>query len=172
MIKKCFHTPKKIFTIDDVDYYAADRDGVGKFNGDVIINLTPFPNIPVLFPEIKKYYSIPYEEIMIPWPDLGLPKMHISFWGDIHKIIKYKKWKVVCVHCEHGHGRTGTALSCILVATRGIPATDAIDTIRYYHCCEAVETLEQCNYIAEVDSYYNNCELVENYYQQILLKKK
>lgn len=162
IINKCWHAPKHIFTTDKVDYYAADEHGINKFKGDLIINLTSIPNVPqIIPPELKEHYDLPYEEIMVPWPDFGKPKVKMSFWETIHRIIKYKKYKTVCIHCGHGHGRTGTAMSCILVAICGTSAIEAVDTIRENHCWEAVETAEQCHYIMEVDNHYNGRELIE-----------
>jgi hypothetical protein len=162
MIERCYHTPEHIFTMDNVDYYAADQQGVVEFNGDVIINLSSTPNIPHAIPdELREHYDIPCEEIMVPWPDFGKPKVKMSFWETIHKVIKHRGWKTVCIHCGHGHGRTGTAMSCILVAMCGYSATEAVDTIRKYHCEEAVETSGQCRYIMEVDYQYNGRKLSE-----------
>ncbi|MHA2280155.1 MAG: protein-tyrosine phosphatase family protein [Promethearchaeota archaeon] len=162
IVKRCFHTPKHIFTMGGIDYYAADREGVTRFDGDMIINLTSTPNFPVIIPEeLREHYDIPSEEIMVPWPDLESPRVKMSFWETIHRVIEHRGCKTVCVHCAYGHGRTGTALSCILVAMCGHSAVDAVDTIREYHCEEAVETSEQCFYVMEVDRHYNNRELTE-----------
>lgn len=166
-IKKCWHTPEHVFTMDDIHYYASDEHNINKFDGDVIINLTSTPNVPQsILPELKEHYDIPLQEIMIPWPDFGKPKVKLSFWETIHRIIKHKGWKTVCVHCGHGHGRTGTALSCILVSMCGTSAIDAVEVIRKYHCNEAVETPEQCSYIMEVDQHYNKREPTEENFPQ------
>lgn len=161
VINRCWHSPEHIFTMDGVDYYAADEHGVRKFEGDLVINLTSSPNIPQIIPELKEHYDLPYEEIMVPWPDFGKPRVKMSFWETIHRVIKHKGCKTVCIHCGHGHGRTGTAMSCILVAMCGTSAIDAVDIVRENHCWEAVETAEQCCYIMEVDNHYNKRELTE-----------
>lgn len=154
--QRCSHLPECIFTMDGVDYYASDQENALKFNGDVIINLSIRPDIPQQVPkELREYYNIPSEEIMVPWPDFDKPKVKISFWGVLHGFIKHKKWKTACIHCGHGHGRTGTAMSCILVASCGHSAMEAVELIRENYCIEAVETSEQCFYIMEVDEYYN-----------------
>jgi hypothetical protein len=165
IVKKCSHNPSHIITMDGVDYFAADRQGATKFNGDIIINLTSTPNFPVVIPEdLKEHYDIPSEEIMVPWPDFGSPRLKMSFWETIHNVIKSREAQSVCIHCAHGHGRTGTALSCILVAMGGYSAIEAVDIVREYHCEEAVESQEQCFYILNVDHYYNNREIKEENY--------
>lgn len=162
IVKKCQHSPRHIFTMEGVRYFASDENGINEFDGDAIINLTSTPNIPPsILPELKGHYDIPLNEIMVPWPDFGKPRVKISFWETIHGVIKSKGWRTVCIHCGHGHGRTGTALSCLLVAMCGMSAIEAVDVVRGEHCVEAVETPEQCSYIMEVDYYYNKCDLVE-----------
>lgn len=162
VVKRCSHPPEHIFTMDGVDYYAADQQGATRFNGDVIINLSSTPNIPYAIPdELREHYDIPCEEIMVPWPDFGRPRVKMSFWETIHRVIKHRGWKTVCIHCGHGHGRTGTAMACILVAMCGHSAIEAVDIVREHHCEEAVETSEQCYYIMEVDHQYNDREISE-----------
>lgn len=164
--QRCFHKPEKIITIDGVDYYAADEDGITYFEGDVVFNLTKTPNLPssAFYPEFNKHFNLPFKEVMVPWPDFGLPMVKLSFWQALHKVVKRKRWKTVCIHCGHGHGRTGTAMSSLLIANLGYTPIEAVDTIRTRHCAEAVETSEQCNYLMEVDMHYNGREpLEENY---------
>lgn len=153
-------------TIDGVDYYSADEDGVMYFQGDVVFNLTRTPNLPsaAIYPELFKHFDMPFKEVMVPWPDFSLPRVKLSFWKALHTVVKRKKWKTVCIHCGHGHGRTGTAMSALLVANLRYTPLEAVNFVRHNHCEEAVETAEQCNYLMEIDTHYNKREpLEENY---------
>lgn len=158
-MKNCFHRPEYIFTIDDVDYYASSQTFAKKFDGDAIINFTSTPNIPYILPELETYYDIPYEEIMVLWPDFEKPMVKDKFWYHLHLFIKDKGWEKVCFHCEQGHGRTGTALSCMLVALCGKTAYDAVKMVREFHCIDSVESSEQTEYIMKLDKFYNKRNL-------------
>ena len=144
-------------TIDGVDYYSADEDGVMYFQGDVVFNLTRTPNLPsaAIYPELHKHFDMPFREVMVPWPDFSLPRVKLSFWKALHTVVKRKKWKTVCIHCGHGHGRTGTAMSALLVANLRYTPLEAVNFVRHNHCEEAVETSAQCNYLMEIDMHYN-----------------
>ncbi len=154
----CNHTPKIVFAIDDVNYYAADANGVIDFTGDFVVNFTRMPNVSSVVPELAPYIDIPFEEIIVPWPDYEIPKVKISFWGALHDFIRQHSWRSVCFHCGMGHGRTGTGLSSLIIASTGCSAKEATDIIRTNHCEEAVESFEQCHYLQEVDKYYNGRE--------------
>lgn len=156
----CRHEPSLILEIDGIKYYASDAKGVEKFTGDMVVNFTTRSNLPGgnIPKNILKHIEIPFEEIMIPWPDFGLPKVKITLWKALHSYFKQKKLKTVCFHCEGGHGRTGTALSAFMVANIGYSALEAVYHIRDRHCEEAVETSEQCKYLQLVDFHYNNRE--------------
>jgi len=132
------------------------------FDGDAVLNLTKAPNIPISkYPELTEHMDIPFEEIMLPWPDFEAPKVKISFWETLHKFVKGKGWKSICIHCAAGHGRTGTALSSLLIANAGYSANDAVDLIRHHYCEDAVESPSQCSYLQVVDYYYNDNEIKE-----------
>jgi hypothetical protein len=162
-VSRCFHKPEKVFDIDGVEYYAADEDGADSFNGDVMINLTRITHNPIHFmpSQLSRHLDIPYQEIMIPWPDYGIPRVKVSFWKALHTIARRKKWKKVCIHCGHGHGRTGTALSALLVANLGYSAIDAVDIVRTNHCEDTVESPDQCTYLQNIDEHYNGRQPTE-----------
>ena len=54
----------------------------------------------------------------------------------------------VLVACQGGHGRTGTVLSCLIMAAGVIPAkNDPITWLRERYCEKAVESQDQIDYI-------------------------
>jgi hypothetical protein len=155
---QCRHNPQKIKEIDKIGYFAADMFGASDFTGDVMVNLTKTSDVPsvAMIPQLVDHVEISFDEIMVPWPDFGLPHVKLSFWKALHSYIMEKGWSTACFHCQAGHGRTGTALAAMLIANEGYSAQDAVLTIRSLYCDEAVETAEQIVYLHEVDQYYND----------------
>lgn len=91
--------------------------------------------------------QMPWESRWLHWPDFGLP-------GDRERtrILLSEAWRRAATErvelaCAGGHGRTGTALSCIAVMD-GVPAADAVAYVRAHYRPTAVETPEQLGYVA------------------------
>jgi len=153
----CEHLPEEIFVIDGVKYFGASKEGVPAFVGDLVVNFSGSPNKPTnQFGELSIHFDIAFtEELMVPWPDFGLPRVKLTMWKALHEFIKGRGWTHVCFHCEAGHGRTGTALASMMIANLGYTALDALEFVRETHCHEAVETDDQCDYLERVDEHYN-----------------
>jgi len=89
-IKKCSHKPQLVFNINNISYYAADREHAFEFDGDAIINLTGIPNIPIsIIPSLIPHYEIPFQEVLVAWPDFGIPRVKDSFWQAIHSMAEH-----------------------------------------------------------------------------------
>ena len=92
----------------------------------------------------------PATRILIDWPDGGVPPVVPEFWRTLVETVKGN----LAVCCVGGHGRTGTALVAMFMAqhadTGKGPQTlaDVATFIRVAHCEEAIETEEQCDYLA------------------------
>ncbi|MFA5024157.1 MAG: protein-tyrosine phosphatase family protein [Patescibacteria group bacterium] len=158
----CYHSPEEVIKIDDVHYYCADKNGVSEFKGDAVINLTGRPNVPHLnIPELDVHVNKTYEELVVSWPDFGVPKVKATFWQALHDYISSKKWIKVCIHCEGGHGRTGTAICSLLISTCGWDAMSTVEYVRDIFCEKLVETPEQCAYLCELDEEVNNRNIEE-----------
>lgn len=156
---QCDHTPTLIFEKDETNYFASDIRGVGCFDGDLVLNLTGISSLPSNVPDILlEEFDIGFEEITIPWPDFGTPRVKHSFWEVLHNYTMLENYKNVCIHCEGGHGRTGTALSSLLIALEQYTAKDAVQFVREVYCHKAVEVPNQCRYLQNIDLYYNNRE--------------
>lgn len=161
----CRHFPKKIVEIDKVNYWTADEDHVMLFEGDLVINLTKIPNVhklPEEFVEFGDTFDIHFKELMVPWPDFGIPRVSSRFWRLVHSVANKKKYKDVCIQCGHAHGRTGTALSSILIANCGYGAKEAVEFVREAHCKDSVESEEQCGYLVSLDREFNNRVIKSN----------
>lgn len=156
----CFHDPEFVMEIDGTKYYGSDCRGAKNFLGDAMINFTKVSDLPQkIIPELREYMDLPtYSEIMIPWPDFGLPGVQINFWEALHEYILEQGWKDVCFHCQAGHGRTGTALATMLIALDHKTPLEALWHVRTKYCEHAIETNGQCDYLVQVDGFYNERE--------------
>lgn len=157
-VKHCFHSPKLVMVINGIIYYCADVYGISDFDGDAVINFTGKHNLPQLghIPQLAQHVDASYEELVIAWTDFGLPKVKPSFWRALHSYMKTKRWKKVCIHCEGGHGRTGTAMAAILISVVKWGMPEAVNFVRKKYCWKAVETFEQCEYLCNLDFELNN----------------
>jgi hypothetical protein len=82
----------------------------------------------------------------LDWPDQGIPAGGLAFWHGLIGILPDPGNVLVC--CIGGHGRTGTAIASIVIATQpGITAKAAIDYVRTRHCKQAIESLAQERYL-------------------------
>ena len=165
-ISSCRHGPTGVCRIGDVHYYGSSQSGAMDFKGELMINFTRTSDIPSVMdiPELAKFVDIPFKEIMVPWPDFGMPSVNIGFWPALHKYIVDNDMSQVCFHCQAGHGRTGTALCAMLIAVEGLSVYDAIDFVRSIYCEQAVESHEQVEYLCMLDEVYNGRHLDEDDY--------
>lgn len=85
--------------------------------------------------------------VIYPWEDWGVPENAPSFRRALAWLLKQIcGGKVVEVGCMGAHGRTGTALACMLVL-QGLSAKMAIHKIWTDYCEEAIETQRQIDFI-------------------------
>lgn len=90
----------------------------------------------------------PWDHSHIDWPDFGVPANGDAVAGALRAVLeRARSGQDVEVGCLGGHGRTGTALSC-LAALAGYPALDAVAWVRSSYCAKAVETPEQEAFVA------------------------
>jgi len=165
IMKRCHHYPTLVASIDSINYYCADLEGSSAYEGKVIVNLTGIGNIPnpsKVPQELSEHVESNINEIVIPWADFGPPRVKNSFWPALHGYLKKIGVDEVCIHCEGGHGRTGTAMSALLVSVVGWSAKEAVEWVRDNHCREAVETPEQCEYLCALDIEYNDRKILED----------
>lgn len=85
------------------------------------------------------------EVLHLDWPDMGIPPVTLDFWIRLWEMLP--EHTVIC--CMGGHGRTGTALAALLIAS-GVTYYDAIDMVRKDHCKKAIETESQEKYLHRI----------------------
>lgn len=90
------------------------------------------------------------EVIVFDWPDGGVSVAGKSFWHALNEYLRDVKGGIF-VHCQGGHGRTGTALAILAVLNGAVPEdTDPVEWVRAQYCSCAVETQAQINYIEKI----------------------
>lgn len=120
---------------------------------DVAVNLTGSAvagehHIPI--PALKKWETFPAStEIVLDWPDYGVVNFPVEFWEELIEAVKGEGGKMV-LFCQGGHGRTGTALACLMIVHLGYGADEAIDWIRDNYCAKAIESKKQEDYIRRI----------------------
>ncbi|MGQ0680392.1 MAG: protein-tyrosine phosphatase family protein [Actinomycetota bacterium] len=85
--------------------------------------------------------------IIFPWRDWSVPEdpallRKVLLW----LLDEIQKGKMVEIGCIGGHGRTGTALACLLVL-QGVPGKKAIRRVRRDYCELAIESQRQLELI-------------------------
>jgi hypothetical protein len=152
----CEHKPRCVLKSDEGGWSiwagtGADcRGQMGNF--DLLLNLTGDSVlaghcIPV--PELAHWQGprlVP--EIVLDWPDLGIVHLPREFWTDLVRYLALKRARIL-VFCVGGHGRTGTAIACIM-ATCGWESADAIAWVRANYCPRAIETRQQEEYVRRI----------------------
>ena len=99
----------------------------------------------------------------IAWPDYGVPSDYFYAAIQIEEAYnRAKNGETVEVGCIGGHGRTGTALACmVLIADPTMTAVEARDYVRKNYCTETIESDKQEWWIDWFRCYINALELPE-----------
>ncbi len=98
------------------------------------------------------------DTIFIEWPDYGIPRVLNPFWSKLLEVLPDKTRVVVA--CIGSHGRTGTALASLIVASaaaNGTPIPDVVAVIKLVrdrHCSHAIESEAQEDYLARSVAEY------------------
>ena len=85
--------------------------------------------------------------LKVMWTDREAPDVDPEFWVELNKHLVGD----VMTCCQGGHGRSGTALVCLLLVNAlDYDAKDAIVHLRANHCPRAIESAVQHAYIDDV----------------------
>lgn len=147
------------FKKDDIDMYdtAVKRlivncSGSARFNVTKSVVKVPQGWTPRL--EALTYAYDVGDELMLDWKDGDGILLKPIFWQDLLAEIHEHCYKRVVVCCVGGHGRTGTALACMLGAapsfTKVATAGACVSWLRKNYCKKAIETVDQEDYISVV----------------------
>jgi hypothetical protein len=97
------------------------------------------------FAESPDTKTISAELLSLTWPDMSAPRATLQFWFALWSRLPEK----TVIACVGGHGRTGTALVSLMIAS-GIDYYTALETVRKDHCKKAVETFAQEQYLHQL----------------------
>jgi protein-tyrosine phosphatase len=154
--KVCTHRPQHVIAGDGWGVWAGKRLDV-RYNAadfDLVINLT-YSSVKqthvIPIPELQTWedHHASFTEMLLDWPDFGVVTLPRKFWEQLIAHVIENKMRVL-VFCEGGHGRTGTAVACMMVVALDMKPDKAMEWIRKNYCFEAIESLAQEQYIRRV----------------------
>ena len=152
---KCWHKPTHVINGRTWGVWAGTKSDCMStaLDYDVLLNVSNgfnvVPQHDIPFKWARKYSETQTKEIMLDWPDQDAPIINPLFWKDLIKQLETNRQKML-IFCIGGHGRTGTAIACLLIAAFGWTAQQAKDWVWTNYCKEAIETLVQENYLNTV----------------------
>jgi hypothetical protein len=92
--------------------------------------------------------AVPARILQIDWDDRQAPLLEPAFWPALAKLLDGHS--TLCA-CQGGHGRSGTALTALLMCYHPeYSARDAIIHLRAMHCPRAIESVKQHEYLDAV----------------------
>lgn len=151
---------KIIFEHDGKKLYAASGSGLDEFSGkwDLIIDLAHNVRFgdkhgfvkersEKKFDALRKYTyeakKVKSEVLQLDWNDGGVPPAGLDFWIKLWSMLPEK----TVMACVGGHGRTGTCLASLMIASGQHDYYAAVDLVRNEHCKKAIETISQEKYL-------------------------
>jgi hypothetical protein len=96
---------------------------------------------------LDRRWQPPWPHDHLDWPDFGVPpdpEEVLAALRSLHN--RARTGERVELGCLGGHGRTGTALACLVVMA-GVPPADAVAWVRANYCHQAVETEDQATFV-------------------------
>jgi hypothetical protein len=90
-----------------------------------------------------------YPAAVIDWPDMGT--VDIGVVNELVELCIYqrRRGRLVDIGCNHGHGRTGTLLACLIARVEHLSAEEAIAEVRQRYCRLAIEGKSQEKCVAQ-----------------------
>ena len=117
---------------------------------------------------VEPYKQIKSEILQLEWPDMGISPVTLQFWLDLWEMLPAK----TVVACMGGHGRTGTCLAALMIAS-GVDYWTAFETVRAEHCSKAIESFTQERYLHNLylDMLENAAEVAKAAQDETLLNE-
>lgn len=161
MYRDCHSGPVKIFQSGKAAIWAGSGDEVlsSSLEWALLFSLAGVqPKDPVRYnpeaewlPEALRVVKVP-PTLGLEWADRGIPKFpgDAAWWHLLADTIATLDGNVG-IYCMGGHGRTGTALAILACLLGAVPEKVCpVEWTRGLYCKEAVESLEQVEYIERI----------------------
>ncbi len=165
----CKHdpSPEPLFTVDDkLSLSICDADGTRKaykeqtydliidagrvitdaMMDDSILGGNAHDLVEALSP--YEYVGNTTDVLRIDWLDRAEPFLHPEFWPRLADLLRGRG--KVMTNCQGGHGRSGTAITALMMCYGDYTPLDAITHLRTFHCPRAIESVDQHKYLNEV----------------------
>jgi len=117
---------------------------------------------------LSKYAGTASTRVLkVKWADRQEPDVDPNFWPALAELLKEEGRKMfaqtgtpfrVLANCQGGHGRSGTAVVCLMMALSDYSPLDAITHLRAIHCARAIESKAQHDYINTVGALLGRVE--------------
>lgn len=109
---------KKVFSINACEVWGGPRDSLYDEEWDLVVRLhgqAPPSQPPVVMTGFKneRLSVSPTPTLWVRWEDMGVPALGKKWWVSLFEELEGRSGRVL-VHCEGGHGRTGTALAILV----------------------------------------------------------
>jgi Protein-tyrosine phosphatase len=130
------------------------RDEVTLPNGVAVTGVSFDPAGPYRRDHMPQYglylderWRPPWPAQVLAWPDFGVPGDKALLQDALRVVLQHASaGEVAEIGCVGGHGRTGTALACLVILT-GISPASAVDWVRRNYCPQAIETAAQREFV-------------------------
>lgn len=136
------HRHRSLVTLPDgTQMLAASFDPIDPYSREQVVDFGLY---------LDTSWAPPWPCEHVGWPDFGLPDDPAELLDALREFLdRAHEGRVVELGCLGGHGRTGTALACLVVLC-GHRADDAVRWVRINYCPQAIETAEQENFVARL----------------------
>lgn len=163
----CRHKPSPVFSFDDLMFYGGSRytiTGTPELDKiQVVLNASGTAlnswdktSLPPEFQSLNRFITADYhfKELVIDWMDGQGPDVLPGFWQEFIQLCKDQGFKHIMCICFGGHGRTGTALASIMLASGYWNLKESVEIIHKIYCVEAIETSAQYKYLVELEKAF------------------
>lgn len=164
----CRHQPTLVFKVGDLEVFGASechvtRQAASHF--DLVVNLTGHRKFktgasmiqaPRKWAFLRRYLAdAPLEELVFDWKDQGVFPVGRDFWINFLEQLKRDDYRKILFFCVGGHGRTGSAIGCLMTVALDIHGGQAIRRIKDGYCKKAIETKGQEEYVRSMTQKEN-----------------
>ena len=146
-----------VVKVGNINLLPSSREEASEYPGDLLISLGVQITISdvIGFTGIQEFPAdlMPAtpDHMTIAWPDMSVPlRLNAAWWDKFITWLTSLPEQDVVIHCQGGHGRTGTALAIILGLTDEVERSLAGNWVQKNYCSHAIESNSQIDYIEDI----------------------